>query len=130
MSSLKIGLGQMLVEGGKLEENFARARVKVEEAAQNGCQILMLPECLDVGWTHPSSKEIAVPIPGTTSDVLCYEAKEHEIHVVAGITERYGNSIYNAAILISPEGKILHKHRKITTLGIEQHLRKPLILAW
>lgn len=120
--SYKLGMGQLLVEGGKLDENLERARTMVRRAAEAGCQIVVLPECLDLGWTDPSARECAAPIPGRQSDALCRAARESRIHVVGGITERDGARIYNAALLISGDGEILFKHRKINILGIAQDL--------
>ena len=44
------------------------------------------------------------------------------MYVVAGLTERAGSRIYNAAVLIDPRGQLLLKHRKINLLDIEQGL--------
>ncbi|RJS76768.1 carbon-nitrogen hydrolase family protein [Candidatus Bathyarchaeota archaeon] len=118
----KLAMGQMLVEGGKVEENLKRAETMIEKAAENGCQIIILPECLDTGWTHPSAKELAKEIPGETADRLCQAAAENGIMVVAGITERSHQKIYNSAILIDEKGSILLKHRKINVLKIAQDL--------
>jgi predicted amidohydrolase len=63
---------------------------------------------------------LAAEIPGSTSDVLCQAASDAGLHVVAGLTERASNRIYNAAVLIDPSGHVLLKHRKINLLDIEQ----------
>jgi predicted amidohydrolase len=60
---MKIALGQLLVEGGEPERNLERAEKMVREAAQNNCDIILLPETLDFGWTHPSALSEALPIP-------------------------------------------------------------------
>ncbi len=113
-------MGQMLVEAGKVEGNLARAGRMIQEAAARDCKIIILPECLDIGWTHPQAKQLAEPVPGATSDRLAAAAKETGIYVVAGITEKAGEKIYNTALLISPAGEILLKHRKINVLDIAQ----------
>jgi len=117
-----LGMGQLLVEGGKLDANLARAARMIRQAADEGCSIVVLPECLDVGWTHPSARELAAPIPGMQSDALCQAARQARIHVVAGITERAGDRLYNTALLISPDGEVLLTHRKINILSIAQDL--------
>ena len=117
---IKLGMGQILVEGGRLQENLARAVAMIAEAGRQGCQISVLPECLDLGWTNPAAADLAAEIPGPTSDVLCRAAREAGLYVVAGLTERAGSRIYNAALLIEPRGQILLKHRKINLLDIEQ----------
>ncbi|MCF6286058.1 MAG: carbon-nitrogen hydrolase family protein [Candidatus Hydrogenedentes bacterium] len=119
---IKVGMAQMLVEGGALEANLERACAMIREAGQAGCDVVVLPECLDVGWTHPSARTIAEPIPGKTTDCLCAAAREHAIFVVAGVTERAGDCIYNTAILVAADGEILLKHRKINILDIARDL--------
>ncbi len=115
-------MGQMLVEGGEVSQNLNRAVQMIERAAEQGCAIVVLPECLDVGWTDPAARDLARPIPGPHSEVLCQAAQQAQIYVAAGLTERAGDRIYNAAILVSPEGEILLKHRKINIMDIAQDL--------
>jgi predicted amidohydrolase len=115
---MKIGMGQVLVEGGEADANMDRAAAMIGEAAKAGCSVVVLPECLDAGWTWPDARRLACPIPGPRSDVLAAEARRHSIHVVAGLTERDGDRVYNAAILVSAEGELLLKHRKINELDI------------
>ena len=122
MESFKLGMAQMLVEGGAVEQNLARATRMIEQAAEQGCRVVVLPECLDLGWTDPSARNLAQAIPGPNSEALCRAARRAKIYVAAGLTERDGDQIYNAAILISPEGEILLKHRKINIMDIAQDL--------
>jgi len=118
----ELGMGQMLVEGGMIQENLRRAEEMVSKASEKNCEVIVLPECLDVGWAHPSAREYAREIPGETSNRLCRAAKRNSIMVVAGLTEREGSCIYNSALLIDQLGRILLKHRKINLLDIEQDL--------
>ena len=117
-ASFLVGMGQILVEFGKPEQNLARAVRAIEEGAEQGCRIVVLPECLDLGWTFPEAPRFAQPIPGPRSDVLAVAAACAGIYVVAGLTERAGHRTYNAAALVDPRGEILAKHRKINELDI------------
>jgi predicted amidohydrolase len=119
---LKLAMGQMLVDGGRPQENLARAVEMIAQAGRQGCQIVVLPECLDLGWAHPAARQLAAEIPGPTSGVLCQAASEAGLYIVAGLTERASSRIYNAAVLIDPSGQVLLKHRKINLLDIEQDL--------
>lgn len=122
MNAVRLALGQMLVEGGRREANLRRAVEMIGEAARNECRIVVLPECLDLGWTHPSARTLADPIPGATSGAVCQAAADHGVYVVAGITERATDRVYNSAVFVDPEGDILAVHRKINLLDIEQDL--------
>jgi predicted amidohydrolase len=119
---IKLAMGQMSVEGGLPQKNLARAVEMIAQAGRQGCQVVVLPECLDLGWAHPAARQLATEVPGATSGVLCRAAAEAGVYVVAGLTERAGSKIFNAVLLIDPKGQILLKHRKINLLDIEQDI--------
>ncbi len=119
MSSLRLAMVQMLVVGGRPDENLDRADARIAEAARRGSQIILLPEAVDLGWTHPSSREMASPIPdGVTCRRLRETARRHGVYVASGLTERSGSRIYNASVLIDPEGHVRLHHRKLNELEI------------
>ena len=119
-STFKLAMGQMLVEGDKVQANLSRAGKMIENAAEQGCSFIVLPECLDLGWANPAARELARPIPGPSSEILCRSARESKIYVVAGLTEQAEKRIYDSALLISPDGRILLRYRKINLLtGVE-----------
>ena len=119
-TTLKIGMAQLLVEGGEPQRNLSRAEKMVREAAEKGCDIVLLPECLDLAWTHPSVLSEALPIPGQYSDIFSRLARECKIYICAGLTEKSpDHKIYNTAIFIDPNGTIIHKYRKINLLSVE-----------
>ena len=120
MKRVRVGMGQLLVEGGEPNRNLKRASKMIAEAAEKNCQIILLPECLDLAWTHPSAKEEAQPIPGPYSDILCEEAKKYGIFICAGLTESLDSRVYNTAIFINDKGEILLKYHKINLLVVEQ----------
>jgi hypothetical protein len=64
LGSYKVGMAQILVEGGRPETNLDRAVGCMRLAAVRGCRLVVLPECLDLGWTDPSARDLARPIPG------------------------------------------------------------------
>ncbi|HEO70804.1 MAG TPA: carbon-nitrogen hydrolase family protein [Candidatus Hydrogenedentes bacterium] len=117
-----LAMGQIRVEGGVPSANLSRAADRIREAAEKGARIVVLPECLDLGWTHPAAREHAKPIPGAYSDVLCQAAATVGIWVAAGLTERLGDCIYNAAVLIASDGALVLKHHKINELTMAHDL--------
>ncbi len=120
MANLKVGMIQMSVVFGEAQTNIKRADELIAEAVAQGAQICVLPECMDLGWANPDAGRLAYPIPGKTSDAYCEIARKNHVWLVAGITEKSGDDVYNAALLISDKGEILHRHRKINVLtGVE-----------
>jgi predicted amidohydrolase len=116
--SFRAGMAQILVEGGRPDANLGRAVQAIGEAAGRGCRLVVLPECLDLNWTDPSARDLARPIPGPHAERLAQAAREHRIYVTAGLVERAGNRLYNAAVLLDPEGRLRLHHRKINELDI------------
>lgn len=121
----RAALAQILVESGQPDRNLARAERAIDEAAQSGSRLVVLPECLDLGWTDLSARTLAEPIPGPRSDHLADAARRSAVHVAAGLVERCGERIYNSAILIDPDGRILLHHRKLNELDIALGLYDP-----
>lgn len=119
MSTLKIALGQILVEGGEPERNFERAHKMIIQAKKEGCQLIVLPETIDFAWTHPSSLKEAREIPGEFSDLFCLWARENEIYICVGLTEKRGDKNFNTALLINNKGEIILKYSKINLLKVE-----------
>jgi predicted amidohydrolase len=113
----------MLVEPGCAEKNLSRAEERVCEAAKNGAQIVVLPEASDYGWADPSASGNAGPIPGGASCERLRElARRAQVYLCAGLVEREGGRLFNAAVLFTPDGELLLHHRKIHELDIAQDL--------
>lgn len=112
--SVRLVLAQMRVEPGQPEVNLACAESEIRQAAEQGGEIVLLPEVLDFGWTHPSARDAAGGVPdGASFGRLARAAARHRIYVCAGLAERCGEKLFNAAVLISPDGDLLLHHRKI-----------------
>jgi predicted amidohydrolase len=120
--SYRIGMAQMLVLGAQPAANLDRADAAIHDAAGKGCRLTVLPECMDLGWTDPSARRLAQPIPGPHSQRLAQTAKQTGMFVTAGLVERAGDRLYNAAVLIDPRGQIVLVHRKINELDIAHDL--------
>ena len=118
-ASFKLALAQMLVEGGRKEANLRRAIERINEAACNGAQIVVLPEAMAIGWTHPSARTEADEIPnGMACAKLRDAARQNKIYVCAGLIERVGETVFNSAVLIDWQGEVILHHRKLNELEI------------
>ncbi len=111
-------MGQMLVRGGDPAGNLARAETMVRRAAVEGCSAVVLPEALDFGWTHPSARESE----SGAVERLSEAAARSSVYVIAGYVERQDNLLFNSAVLISPAGEVLLRHRKLNELAIARDL--------
>ena len=116
---MKLGIVQLLVEGAEPGRNLERASKYIEKAVASKVDMILLPETIDFGWTHPESLRNAEPIPGEYSQMFCDLAKKNSIWICVGLTEKLNDLNYNSAILINRIGEIVLKHRKINLLEVE-----------
>lgn len=116
MKKIKVGMAQILVEGGEPMRNLDRALEAIVEAESYNCDLVILPETLDLGWTHPSTFAEAEEIPGKRSQIICDAARENNIWVCLGLTEKENSKFFNTAILVNRSGEIVIKYRKINVL--------------
>jgi predicted amidohydrolase len=87
-----------LVEGTEPERNFERAERLIALAADQQCDIVMLPETIDFAWTHLDALKQAQPIPGKFSDVFCELAKKYKLWICLGLTEKSESHNYNTSL--------------------------------
>ncbi len=63
-------------------------------------------------------KKISIPIPGEETERLADKAREHGLYVAGAaleLVEEWPDRTFNCAFLISPEGKLIYKRRKVQT---------------
>ena len=113
----------MRVEPGQKLANLARAEQCIAQAAGRGAEVVLLPEAMPLGWTHPSARTEADEIPkGESCARLRAAARQHRVFVCAGVIERAGGQCFNSAVLVNPAGEVLLHHRKIHELDIAHDL--------
>ncbi len=65
------------------------------------------------GETAAYHRRIAEPIPGPSTEALAALARANNVYLSFGMTERAGDAIHNAQVLIAPNGEVLAVHRKL-----------------
>ncbi len=101
-------------KGGKSAmDNCRQFAPLIEEAAKQRADLVVLPETLTQARNGLTYFQAAEPIPGPATDYFGELARKHGLHLVAGLVEREKHLIYNTAVLIGPDGKIIGKYRKV-----------------
>ena len=94
-----------------VDENFARIRESIVEAADGGARLLALPECALSGYPplHASSPEdIDTVRIAELNDSVCVLARESGIWVVLGTVLMSSQGLLNSALVISDRYDKLH----------------------
>jgi len=102
-------------QGGKTPmDNCRQFAPLIAEAARQRADLVVLPEVLTCAYTSLGEAECAEPIPGPSTTYFGELAKRHNLYIVAGLVERERHLIYNVAVLISPDGRVAGKYRKVS----------------
>jgi predicted amidohydrolase len=119
---------QMDCRIGFKADNVARSLALIEQAAGQGAAIVVLPELCNTGYVfqgRPEAFAQAEAVPdGPTTQAWAAAAARLNIHIVAGITERAGERLYNAAVVIGPRG-YMGTYRKLHLWGEENLFFEP-----
>lgn len=100
----------------------------IRQAVADGASLVVLPECSTTGWCFESRDEaasVAESVPhGPTCQVWSGLCRELGIHLVAGIVERDGDRLFNASVLLGPDGHI-GTFRKAHLWALEKDVYDP-----
>jgi nitrilase len=110
-----------------------------ECAAANGAEIVVFPEAfvggypkgLDfgarLGMRSPEGREdfrryydSAISVPGPEMLEIAEVARRDRLHLVVGVIERDGGTLYCTALMFGPDGSLLGKHRKLMPTALER----------
>ncbi|WP_404312781.1 carbon-nitrogen hydrolase family protein [Agrococcus terreus] len=116
-----------------------RAEELIAEVAANGAELAVFPEAFIGGYPKGTSFGTVI---GTRTDVgrAQYEryvrgavtlegdevarleraSAEHGVHLVVGVIERLGNTLYCTALMIAPGEGLVGKHRKLMPTATER----------
>lgn len=113
----------------------------IRSAAREKARLILFPEVIipgyprglifgtAVGGRTPEGREMflqywenAIEVPGKETAQLAKWAKEARAYVVVGVTERdtVSDTLFCSLLYFSPEGKLIHRHRKIKPTAAER----------
>jgi len=121
---MRVAVAQLEPKLAEKERNLDSCLVRLEEAAAQEAQLTVFPECVIPGYMFDSAEEalpFAEEIPGPSTEAFERECRRLGVHAIAGLIEREGDTLYNAAILVGPEG-LIGSYRKthLPFLGVDR----------
>lgn len=123
MASYRIAGVQMDVQIGEIDANLDHMCQKLREAHAGGALITVFPECAVPGYCFGSLEEAlpySQPVPGPATARMSQLCAELQCYAIFGMLERDGDRVFNAAVLVGPEG-VIGNYRKVHLpfLGID-----------
>jgi len=121
---MRIGFVQTSPVLGDVEQNLRRAEELIDTLDAG---LIVLPELFTTGYdleNRASVEALAEPADGPTSRRLTALARRRSTHLAYGFAERAGSAVYNAALLVGPDGP-LGGYRKAHLFMREKELFDP-----
>jgi len=115
-NTYRVAAAQIFCLDGDKPGNLVRIENAMKQAKAEEVDIICFPEMALMGWVNPDAHQHSQPIPGADSDTLAALARKYQMYMVVGLGEKEGDQLYDAAILLAPDGQILLKHRKVNIL--------------
>jgi N-carbamoylputrescine amidase len=105
-----IGICQISGEPFEVDANRARCRDAITRAFDAAADIVILPELIVSGYVADARNlfPIAESVPGHTTREWQELARQAGGYVVGGLAERDGDSLYNTAVAVGPDGVVAH----------------------
>ncbi|MFJ9717867.1 carbon-nitrogen hydrolase family protein [Streptomyces sp. NPDC101213] len=115
---MRIALLQSSGRPGRVAENLEVLDEAASRAAAAGAGLLVAPELFLTGYAIGDDvARLAEPADGDSADAVAGLAGRHGLAVAYGYPERDGETVYNAAQLISADGVRLANYRKTHLFG-------------
>jgi len=122
-----------------LVKTLEKARDFIAQAAAGGARLVLLPEAFVGGYPRGADFgavvglrtaegrdqfrayfDAAIDVPGPAVDALALMAKESAVHLVVGVIERDGLTLYCTVLFFDDRGRLAGKHRKLMPTGSER----------
>jgi 5-aminopentanamidase len=121
---MRVAVAQLEPKFAEKERNLDACLARLDEAAGQGSELTVFPECAIPGYMFDSAEEAmpyAEEIPGEATEAFERECRRLGTHAICGLIERDGDTLYNAAILVGPDG-LIGSYRKthLPFLGVDR----------
>jgi predicted amidohydrolase len=99
--------------GKSPRENCEEFAPLLADAARQQADLVVLGETVPYVGVNKKPHETAESVPGPTTEYFGRLAKTHGLHIVLSLYERDEHLVYNTAVLLGADGKLVGKYRKV-----------------
>jgi predicted amidohydrolase len=109
---VRLGAVYLKPQNSTPEKNLDLWCKQIDTAGKLHLDAICLGEEICAVGTTKGPRELAEPVPGPITERLGAAAKRNKLYVVATLSERDGERVYNTAVLLDREGRLVGKYRK------------------
>jgi nitrilase len=136
---IEVAVIQAAPVGFDVKRTIQKVADLASASAAQGAKLAVLPEAFVsayprgmsfgtvVGSRTPEGRELfgryleaSIELHGPEFEMLSAAARANRIHLVIGVLERDGSTIYCTVLFFAPDGSLLGKHRKLMPTGAER----------
>lgn len=129
MREITVAAVQMFPRLGEVEDNVQTMAKFVDKiCTQQKVDLIVFPELATTGYELGLRfTDVAERVPGPSVNLLAQRAADYSTHIVFGLVtkEKVESIIYNAAVVIGPDGELLGEYRKLHLPGEERLAFRP-----
>ncbi len=118
---VKVAVAQAHLQVGDVPGNILETKKLIEQASNQGAQIIVLPELSNTGYVFESKDELSIMLENDNClEVWQDESKEKQIIIVAGFAQGIDDKFYNNSVIIE-NGEIKTIYSKIHLFNTEKN---------
>jgi predicted amidohydrolase len=129
MREITVAVVQMQPKLYEVGDNLIHMTDFIEKIClQQPVDLIVFPELITTGYEcGVRFTDLAEKIPGHSVNLMTQQAAEFSTHIVFGMVlkEKVESIIYNAAVLVGPDGEIIGDYRKVHPRGEERLAFRP-----
>ena len=130
MPDFTVAVAQTAPVLGDISANLARMAAMTEQICkEQHPDLIVFPELATTGVENGTTfNHLAERLPGGHQfNILARKAADYAVHIVFGMPtrEKVETTIYNAAVVIGPDGNFIGEYRKVHLLGEEKLSFRP-----
>jgi len=99
-------------KGKSIEQNREEFATLIADASSQKADLVVLGETVPSVGVKLKLQDCAEPIPGPSCEYFGELAKKYNLHIVLSLFERDKHLVYNTAVLLGPDGRLIGKYRK------------------
>jgi predicted amidohydrolase len=124
--AIKLGVAQITGAPYAPAANLERTLEVGRDLFAQGADLIVLPELIVPGYALAGDRlrEVAEPVDGPAVSAWIDLARESGGYIAAGLAERVGDDLFNTALVVGPEGVLLH-YRKLHVFQAEKSVFTP-----
>ncbi len=111
--SFNIALAQMALTEGEPEKNYQKVKDSVGKAADQGADLILLPELWASGYDLKNCQSYAAPLHEGDFARMRSLAEKHKMTVGGSLIEQVDDAFYNTFVLYDKRGVMVNSYRKI-----------------